>query len=83
MTNTINNYRKNQDGVSKYFAGTRCPDTIPEGQPPPTGGQTPVDGVRPPRLCQNSKNRNDTAIYSGIVSYRKVNTTIYKEANEF
>jgi hypothetical protein len=35
------------------------------------------------RLCQNSKNRNDTAIYSVIKPYNKENNAIYGSDNDF
>jgi hypothetical protein len=38
---------------------------------------------KPHSLCQNSKNRNVTAVYSGTTPHNKTNNTIYAKNNEF
>jgi hypothetical protein len=39
-------------------------------------------GLEPPRLCQNSENRDDAAVYSGVRPHKK-QTTLYTKGNRF
>jgi hypothetical protein len=40
-------------------------------------------GALRPRLCQNSENRDDATVYSGVEPYKKANNTIYTRDNGF